>query len=68
MKHILTPFNGMHSGFNDDGTPNSTLTAQIATLKRVLDFAPQNNATTPQLKFGFFKCFITKYLKKTSYR
>ena len=52
--HKLTPFNGMHSGFNPDGT-QKTYSAQIATMKGIRDFASQNNATNPPYTFGFYQ-------------
>ena len=54
MKHLLTPFNGMHSGFNEDGTPAS-YTAQISTLKRIIDFTPQDNSARTPVKFGSYQ-------------
>ena len=54
MKHILTPFNGMHSGFNEDGSPKAFI-AQLVALKRIIDFTPQDNASSPPFKFGYYQ-------------
>jgi hypothetical protein len=44
----------MHSGFRDDGSPK-TYTAQVSTIKRIVDFTPQNNASNPPYLFGYIQ-------------
>jgi|GEM_PF-6897036 len=54
VTHILTPFNGMHSGFSAIGKPGK-YSAQIASFKRLVDFAPQDGASNPPYPFGFYE-------------
>ena len=52
VTHILTPFNGMHSGFSPDGTPQ-TYFASVSRMNGITDFVSQSNSSTPHYKFGF---------------
>ena len=58
--HNLTPFNGMHAGFNPDGTQN-TYSAQVATMKRIGEFTSANGASMPPYRFGYFQLFYVQH-------
>ena len=59
VTHTLTPFNGMKSGFNPDGS-TSGYYAQVTTLKGIVDFSTQNNADSPPLPFGYMQMVYYK--------
>jgi hypothetical protein len=54
VTHVLNPFNGMHSGFKPNGIPE-IYSAQVTTIKSIVDFTPQNNASKPAYKFGYIQ-------------
>jgi hypothetical protein len=59
VKHILTPFNGMHSGFRMNGT-TTTFFALVKSMKNIDNFASQNNSSIPPYKFGYYQIIYTK--------
>jgi hypothetical protein len=54
IKHLMTPFNGMHAGFTQNGKPGKYV-AQVTKMENVVDFSPQEGSTNPPLKFGFYQ-------------